>query len=156
MEEIVRQYLGLEDEQQNPNNCDPQTTLLRQGLNHRRSTSARNCDSVTRITSRTMSVRRKGGHFWASALILLLIQITRNVIHLFLYILILLLYRILALNFVRWFRVIPSDLPQKSNYLTDDVENWNTCEVVEKTVKWKSKKLIFSSQQNETENTKGA
>lgn len=121
MEEIVRQYLGLEDEQQNLNICDPHTMVPSKGLNHRRATSDSNCDSATRIPSRTMSVRRKGGHFWASALILLLIQITRNVIHLFLFVPLLLLFRILAHNFGRWLGVIPFDVSQKPNYLADDV-----------------------------------
>lgn len=76
MEEIERQYLGLEEEQQmENNNCDQ--TLTDKGLNHQQQQQRNN-------RSRTMGVRsRVGQPFWPSALLLLLIQITQNVIFVF-------------------------------------------------------------------------
>lgn len=75
MEEIERQYLGLEEEQQmENNNCDQ--TLTDKGLNHQQQQQSNR--------SRTMGVRsRVGQQFWPSALLLLLIQITQNVIFVF-------------------------------------------------------------------------
>lgn len=75
MEEIERQYLGLEEEQQmENNNCDQ--TLTDKGLNHHQQQQSNR--------SRTMGVRsRVGQPFWPSALLLLLIQITQKVIFVF-------------------------------------------------------------------------
>lgn len=74
MEEIERQYLGLEEEQQMENNNCGQT-LTDKGLNHHQQQQSNR--------SRTMGVRSRVGQFWPSALLLLLIQITQNVIFVF-------------------------------------------------------------------------
>lgn len=67
MEEIERQYLGLEDVQ-------PAVEDLTTSKGLTRSTTIRHS------TRTTMGVRRRVVHFWPSVLLLLLIHITQNVI----------------------------------------------------------------------------
>lgn len=80
MEEIERQYLGLDDEGQQSRGCDQMQPS--KGLNHHHQQPENDAHRIT------MGVRRRvasfGHHFWHSLLLLLLIHITQNVIGLLL------------------------------------------------------------------------
>lgn len=74
MEEIERQYLGLEEEQRRLQMTCDQT--MSKGLKQHQQQS-------TGHNTRTMGVRSRSVASWPSVLLLLLIQITQNVIYLF-------------------------------------------------------------------------